>query len=521
MKLTDLQNYHDIVIQCHNNPDADALASGFALLRYFQSLGKKVRFVYGGTQRIQKSNLLLMVETLKIPVAHSGPLETPPELLLTVDCQYGEQNVQELTGPCPVAVIDHHKSRLECFPPLWEVRDGCGACATVVWDMLLDAGFDPAGDEALATALYYGLFMDTSKMQELRHPKDKDLRDAMEFCANKADLFHFQNCNLSLNELEIAGRAFGNYDFCQEYHFAVAEAERCDPNLLGVISDALMEVDVVNVCIAFCMLDNGAKLSVRSCVKDTRADELAAYVAQGLGSGGGHPQKSGGFLKESLALAACEERFGPLGAQEPGAAVRKLLNARLNDYFREREDIFHNGTGDVPDLSGEPLYQKRRLPIGYVRGTDLYPAGTEVCVRMLEGDFTLTLQEDTYFMIGVEAEVYKNDEAYFLSHNAPSDEPYRFHGEYAPTVSEAIRAAGETAAPSRRTLTRYAKTCIPKSGPKAHARQITRRTKIFVSWSPNYMLGVPGDWLVVREENPTDAYIVKKDIFEKTYSRCN
>ena len=31
MKLSELLKYDDIVIQCHDNPDADALSSGYAL----------------------------------------------------------------------------------------------------------------------------------------------------------------------------------------------------------------------------------------------------------------------------------------------------------------------------------------------------------------------------------------------------------------------------------------------------------------------------------------------------------
>ena len=34
----------------------------------------------------------------------------------------------------------------------------------------------------------------------------------------------------------------------------------------------------------------------------------------------------------------------------------------------------------------------------------------------------------------LEGDVYKNDEAYFLAHNNPTDDPYVFRGEYAPTV---------------------------------------------------------------------------------------
>ena len=33
MKLSDLDKYEDIVIQMHDNPDADAVGSGYSLLK--------------------------------------------------------------------------------------------------------------------------------------------------------------------------------------------------------------------------------------------------------------------------------------------------------------------------------------------------------------------------------------------------------------------------------------------------------------------------------------------------------
>ena len=39
MKLYELLEYNDIVIQCHDNPDADALSSGYALYWYLQNMG--------------------------------------------------------------------------------------------------------------------------------------------------------------------------------------------------------------------------------------------------------------------------------------------------------------------------------------------------------------------------------------------------------------------------------------------------------------------------------------------------
>ena len=517
MKLSDLLGYKTMVIQAHDNPDADAIASGYGLWLYFRLKGKKVRLIYGGSRPIQKSNLVLMVEKLQIPIEHVEALHQEPDLLLTVDCQYGERNVQRFSGKT-IAVIDHHVAAAGKLPELSEVRSSYGACATIVWDLLKEEGYEPAENEDLATALYYGLFMDTGKLQELHHPKDKDMRDELEVRLNQSILVTLQNSNLSEEELRIAGKAMSGIDYHKSGHYALAQAQRCDPNILGVISDALIEVEGVGTCISYCVLDDGIKLSVRSCERETRADELAAFVAAGLGSGGGHVRKSGGFIAKELLEQEYLKRFGTPCGNDWNEAVHRILNLRLEEYFRD-QDFFYAGTEEVPDLTMEPLYEKRRLPIGYVKATDMYPAGTYVSVRMLEGDIPFVIKEDTYFMIGIEGEVYKNDEAYFLSHNDVTLEPYKIRGDYAPTVHLAVSAADfqEVAGVQPKSLQDYARTCIPKSSSRIHARQLTKRTKVFVPWSDSYMLGKPGDFLAARKENPRDVYIVAKDIMEKSY----
>ena len=60
MRLSDLEVYDPIMIQCHDNPDADAIASGYGLYCYFKSKGKSVRLVYSGSNKIHKSNLRLI-----------------------------------------------------------------------------------------------------------------------------------------------------------------------------------------------------------------------------------------------------------------------------------------------------------------------------------------------------------------------------------------------------------------------------------------------------------------------------
>ena len=38
MKLSELLHYDKIVIQCHDNPDPDTIASGYALYYYFKNI---------------------------------------------------------------------------------------------------------------------------------------------------------------------------------------------------------------------------------------------------------------------------------------------------------------------------------------------------------------------------------------------------------------------------------------------------------------------------------------------------
>ena len=109
MKLCDLLKYDDITIQCHDNPDADSIASGFALYTYFNEKGKNVKLIYGGRAEISKPNLVILVNELDIPIMHVNNIKTDG-LLLTVDCQYGAGNVEKFEAPY-VAVIDPSPAR--------------------------------------------------------------------------------------------------------------------------------------------------------------------------------------------------------------------------------------------------------------------------------------------------------------------------------------------------------------------------------------------------------------------------
>lgn len=499
MRLSELLKYDNIVVQCHDNPDADAIASGFGVYTYLKERGKQVRLIYGGRFAVKKSNLVLMVTELKIPIEYVKQLEAP-ELLITVDCQYGEGNVTRFPAE-NVAVIDHHQVSGD-LPELSEVRSNLGACATVVRELLQAEGIDINDNKKLATALYYGLMTDTNNFTEIFHPLDKDLRDDANF--ERTMITRFRNANLSLKELEIAGEALLGYSYNETYRYAIAQAKPCDPNILGIISDMMLEVDTVDTCLVYSILDFGIKISVRSCVKEVRANELAAFLAEGIGGGGGHLEKAGGFIQTEL-LNKVYEKY----RQEQD--VESFLKWRMDDYFDDIQ-IIQAREYEI-DLTGMAAYKKRKLPVGFVKLTDIFKAGTMVSIRTLEGDLDIEVQKDVYAMIGIKGEVYPIKKKKFKDTYNVLREPYHFDGEYPPAVKDMVEGKHIPLIP-------YAKACVPTGESYIYVKQLDHRLKVFTAWDEEkYMLGTPGDYMAVRQDDLHDIYIIDESIFEKTYEK--
>ncbi|MDE6845784.1 MAG: DHH family phosphoesterase [Lachnospiraceae bacterium] len=513
MKLTELQNYSSITIQCHDNPDADAIASGFALYTYFASMDKEVQLVYAGRNRIQKPNLLLMVEKLHIPIIYIDDIAKYMEkeslgkiqgLLITVDCQYGAGNVTQLPAE-DVAVIDHHQVEIEDVEKK-EINPHLGSCSTLVWHMLRESGYK-IEDSEVGTALYYGLYTDTNQFSEIYNPLDMDMREAVP--CEKTMITLFRNSNLSLHEMEIAGVAMIRHIYNDDYRYAIIKSKPCDPNILGLISDFLIQVAEVDSCVVYNETKDGYKFSVRSCIKEVQANELAAFLADGVGSGGGHREKAGGFISMTL----YENSYPTLHSEA-------FFSQRLNDYF-DNCQIIYAEEYDV-DLSDMQSYVKKQVPLGYVAATDILPVGTPITIRTLEGDVDMFVEPDLLIMIGIKGEVYPNRREKFEKSYVITDRPYctdetHTHRNtlYEPTIHN--RETGEIM-----QLTDYAKVCIASGGTHIHARELTERVKVFAAWDKEkYMLGKEGDYLAVRCDDKHDIYVVERDIFYKTYDKAD
>lgn len=490
MLLHELLKYNDITIQCHDNPDADALASGFALYTYLKDNGKEPVFIYRGVHPITKSNLLIMVEELNIPVQYAPEYDHVPDVLLVCDCQYGQRNVT-MTKARYVAIIDHHQVTVE-LPRFAEIRSSVGSCATVVWDMLRAENYDVNENKDLATALYYGLYTDTNKFSEISHPLDRDMIDSL--VINKSLITKMSNSNISLEELKITGKAILDYKYIEDIRCLVIKTEPCDPNILGVISDFSMETAEADVAIAYYISPDEIKFSVRSCVKEVHANELAEFIARGIGGGGGHLLKAGGTIRP----------------EKVPENIPDIIEDRLREYYSLYE-VLYAKTATV-DTSSMGMFTKKEQKLGVVKMSDVFEVGTPVEIRTLEGDVNITIADDTYLMIGLEGEIYPiSEEKLQNSYNATG---FAFvkQFEYDPTIRNLSNG-------DIRPVMPYAKTVIsPPGSARIYAQPLDHYIKLFTAWDDEkYYSGVPGDYIAVREDDPHDIYVISGRLFDQLY----
>ena len=493
--LSQLLKYNNIVIQCHNIPDADSIASAFAVYSYLKSHKKQVKIIYSGSIEITKANLLEMIIKLSVPVEYVKEMPRIDALVL-VDCQYGEKNAEKFEA-YTVFVIDHH-AEVNSDYTFGDIRSHVGSCSTLIWDLLNKEQFDFKKYPEVSTALYYGLYSDTNSLEEIAHPLDKDARDSLKFDLNI--IKSLRNNNLTLSELGIAGAALTKHKTNHETGYAIFHAEPCDPNILGFISDLALQVTGIDVCIVYNELQGGFKISVRSCTREVMANEFAQFLTAGAGSGGGHIQKAGGFINR--------DKIENLNA-DIKIDIETFIENRTREYFKSY-DVIDSASHNL-NTDNMNKYKKKKIPVGFAVSTDIFDEGTPMIIRTLEGDTEAEASQEIYLMTGIMGEAYPIKAEKFRNSYEITDEIPETDFIYSPTVKNKI--TGESF-----EIIKFSKSCAAKGDVYVYAVPVLKNTKVFTAWNAEgYMYGRQGDFLAVRSDDYNDVYIIRKDIFEKTY----
>ncbi|GIW97709.1 MAG: hypothetical protein KatS3mg111_1042 [Pirellulaceae bacterium] len=294
--LSVLQPFDSIVILTHDNPDPDAIASGWGLLEIIrQRLRKPVRLVGGGA--IVRAENRFLVQVLKPPIelVNQLPLQGRTAIVL-VDCSAQARNFVSCQDEQAtlVAVIDHHQQLARGVKlPFQDIRPAVAASATIISGYLREQQMVPSRE--LATALLYALRSETRGYQTHFSRADRAALNWLTPHADPSTLAKIEDAPLPrsyYSDLTLALQntfLYGPVAFCLLPHATGAE-------IVGEVADLLIRCEGVSRVLCGAQVGPNIAISVRTDAAGGDAAILVRKTLEGLGRGGGHRNRAGGII---------------------------------------------------------------------------------------------------------------------------------------------------------------------------------------------------------------------------------
>ncbi|WP_313134269.1 DHH family phosphoesterase [Anaerocolumna sp.] len=281
----------EIYIQTHNYPDQDAIASAFGLKILLSNRGIHATICYNG--QIDKDNTLKMIEQLGIELFIVDEIKMEPDdEIILVDGQKGNSNMEDFAGK-EVACIDHHPMQEVDSYLFYDIRSDVGACSSIIAGYFYDNNIEMP--QAVATALAYGIKMDTAALSRGVSELDIDMFYYVYKRADLEKLRSFEKCSLCRADLEAYKKAISTLKIKGRLGIANIGAD-CSEAIIGSISDFLLSLAEVDFTLVYSHRVGGLKFSVRSESKSVDAGKVIKEALKGFGDGGGHAAMAAGFM---------------------------------------------------------------------------------------------------------------------------------------------------------------------------------------------------------------------------------
>jgi len=290
-RIADIVRGHEVFIQGHNFPDADAIASGLGMKRLLAHSDIDSDLIYVGM--IERLNIARMIQALEIPLTldENEARLTQDDHIILVDAQKFNSNIKDCVGQ-EVVCVDHHPITNRPEYLFYDIRPDVGACSSIVAGYFFEAGLTP--DQKTATALLYGIKMDTLDLRRGTSLFDIEMFHRLYPLADREVLAHLQSNSMQFEDLKSFGEAITNIQIYGNIGIARLDS-CCSDGLIAQISDFILDLHEIDVCVVYARGD-GVKISVRSELKTVKAGAYIAKALEGLGSGGGHAEMAGGFI---------------------------------------------------------------------------------------------------------------------------------------------------------------------------------------------------------------------------------
>ncbi len=266
--------------------DPDSMASAFAVKRLLSRRVSDITIVHPNI--IKRLNNLAMRDILKIPLQSLRSIKKDEyNKFVLLDSQPTHR--EEFANMHFDAVIDHHPLTEGWSAPFIDVREEYGANCTMLAEYLKSARITPSA--ALATAMFYGIKVDTHNFTQKASPADILCFQHLFKRVNKYWLNKIERSDIRKAEIKYFKAAFSNLKI-RKNRIYVHIGRITNPDILVVVADFLTHVHDIGWVIVSGL--SGEKLVVifRCDGYKKNAGKLAERVFGPYGPAGGHKESA-------------------------------------------------------------------------------------------------------------------------------------------------------------------------------------------------------------------------------------
>jgi len=328
-------NGKELTIFLQDNPDPDAIASGLTLKHVSKFCDVESKIYYGGDISHQKNKTLinlLNIDLIKAKTKEEATqiAKSAGKVALIEASIPSKNNILPEEGVIPDLIFDHHQVDMSSVRGEFiDIQPKLGATSTIMTKYIRQLNIKP--NPQLATALLYGIRTDTNGFT--RNTTSDDL-GAASYLIPLVDvniLSQLESPPMSLETLDIIGRAIRNREIRGSYLASFVEFIN-ERDALPQAAEMMLQLEGVNTVLIFGINEDKVQLSARS--RDTRVNlGLLMQSAFGKLNTGGHATMAAGTINLGI-LGDANDRTSLLKVTSD-AVTKKFFSAVGAEFEKE------------------------------------------------------------------------------------------------------------------------------------------------------------------------------------------
>ena len=323
-----------LTIFLQDNPDPDAIASGLTLKHISKFYDVESNIYYGGDISHQKNKTLINLLNIDLIKAETEEevmqiVRSAGKIALIEASIPSKNNILPEEGVIPNLIFDHHQVDMSSVKgDFIDIQPKIGATSTIMTKYIRQLNIKPTSQ--LATALLYGIRTDTNGFTRNTTSDDLSAASYLSPLVDVSILNQLESPPMSLETLDIIGRAIRNREIRGSYLASFVEFIN-ERDALPQAAEMMLQLEGVNTVLIFGINEDKVQLSARS--RDTRVNlGLLLQSAFGKLNSGGHATMAAGTINLGI-LGDANDRTSLLKVTSD--AVRKKFFSAVGAEFEK------------------------------------------------------------------------------------------------------------------------------------------------------------------------------------------